>query len=602
MAKNKLKKEIKKLKKLVKKEAKKNKKKGNNMATIWDRIGGFGNYRYQVSITEPKDSEANETLNLVVFSQNFLNNMAAKLLPKAGGSEFQTHYRAVQIIIQGKKEWGDESRLVFTIPTLFFNFPQKVSTGRVDFDLREVAKISETHKEESMKIAENILTQFPLDYFRQLGFEVKVREGEIGSIHRHPGDFSFSSTDLDKNPKNPGVIYRQAEANDHIQVDSVLYMQTNNNVKLVTTQTRVVNVKPAADGGVDGTYARAKTIAMIKKDIEGEIEEVKTTKRINFNKFFTKDQVEDFVIGEHVKAFLNRFDRISEREAEEFLNQAAMVYKILFAKSYMPVDRNVPDRIEQAYAYNYANYSYLTSSTKTTGSTGSRTYDNNNREPNDFSVEEITEYLKIDPEIDQVDSISDGELQTFYWNCLKDPDTAIEIPLADGKIIIEEFSRASSVFKVIKKILTEDKNSTVTSFVSKGHKEDWDASVELQAGINCEGEIKDTQENDYPYVDTKIKEDLLCQEDIDIFKTIFKKEYGKEADFEAINEVIQNDDKLKKVIFMHPNIDAFEITSSDLSYGLTITKMEKEKYEILFEFPGGSYNYFVEVPGKDDAK
>jgi hypothetical protein len=60
----------------------------------------------------------------------------------------------------------------------------------------------------------------------------------------------------------------------------------NHHVKLVTTQTRVVTTKNLGlENGVEGQYAKAKTLTLILKDVDET--QVKRT-RVDFN-MFTKD-------------------------------------------------------------------------------------------------------------------------------------------------------------------------------------------------------------------------------------------------------------------------------------------------------------------------
>ncbi len=215
-------------------------------------------------ITKPEEGYTNQTLSVVLFSQKVLDEIAAECLPHAGGSEFQVHYRGLQIKIYDK---DNNNRLVFTIPTVFFNMPQTVSTASVEFVLDEIAAISEDTIPISDDIAKVIKRAFPTQYFKEKGFAVVFEEYEMGSLHRHPGNFGFSQTDYDNQVEDPGIIFRTLEAEDKVQVDSVMYIPSGT-VKLVTTETRVVNVKPSADGGIEGSYLHAPTISYIIKDKE----------------------------------------------------------------------------------------------------------------------------------------------------------------------------------------------------------------------------------------------------------------------------------------------------------------------------------------------
>ena len=245
----------------------KNKNKGNTSKyKSTSKKSGIMNkttsWRSPVAKTKPTIGKDPETLSIVLYRQSTLDEIAEICKPKAGESEFQVHYRGVQYIIQKPES---NKRIVFTIPTVFFNMPQKVTTASVDFNLDEVAAISNEIIPISDAIAEEIGKHFPLAFFKQLGFEVSARELEMGSIHRHPGDFGFSSTDLDNQVEKPGVIFRNRGCDDKIQTDSVMYLKTEG-VKIVVTETRTVTVKPLEDGGIEGHYLETPTISYVLQD------------------------------------------------------------------------------------------------------------------------------------------------------------------------------------------------------------------------------------------------------------------------------------------------------------------------------------------------
>jgi hypothetical protein len=235
------------------------KNKGKRMAKKKNKnIFGFGG----AAVTKPVVQDDPETLSVVLFKQSDLDKIAALCKPKAGGSEFQVHYRGAQFIIEHPDH---HRRIAFTIPTYYFNMPQKVTTAAVDFNLDEVAAISEKIAPISETMVQGIAAAFPMKFFEDHGFTVRVRELEMGSIHRHPGDFGFSATDLDNQVENPGVIFRNLKCDDKIQVDSVMYIPAAS-VKIVTTETRIVTVAPSDDDGIEGVYNEAPTISYILED------------------------------------------------------------------------------------------------------------------------------------------------------------------------------------------------------------------------------------------------------------------------------------------------------------------------------------------------
>jgi len=258
-------------------EAKKDVKKSKNstVSRIW-KNGGWTSVRE----TKPTTGRDDTLLNVVLFKQSTLDEIARICLPEAGGSEFQVHYRGLQLIFSSPTTGN---RLAVTIPTVFFNMPQKVTNAAVDFNLDEISEISKMVAPISEALANEYAKAFPIQFFKDGGFELEALETERGSIHRHPGNFGFSATDLDNQVKEPGVIFRNISAKDRIQVDSVMYIP-GQSVQLVTTETRVVNVEPVEDG-IEGTYETAATISYIWKD--------RVIKPIDFGEFFRKEEAKE---------------------------------------------------------------------------------------------------------------------------------------------------------------------------------------------------------------------------------------------------------------------------------------------------------------------
>ncbi len=284
--------------------------------------------------TIPETGMDSGLLSTVLFKQSTLNEIGAICLPTAGGSEFQVHYRCLQLVIS-KPEVNE--RLAVTIPTVFFNMPQKVSTASVDFNLNEVAEISEKVAPVSEALAEKYYKAFPIEFFKSLGYEIDARETEIGSMHRHPGAFGFSATDLDNKAENPGVIFRTVNTEDRIQVDSVMYIP-NNKVNIFTTETRVIDVKPVSDG-IEGTYFRTPTMSYILEDVEDAV--------VGFGSFFGRKEISKQEIS-----FKFNKDSIKDDypEMEEIMKNFIATLKAN-GEEYSPVLIIDPEMIEQEYSY-----------------------------------------------------------------------------------------------------------------------------------------------------------------------------------------------------------------------------------------------------------
>jgi len=304
--------------------------------------GGVKTYTYPVKKTlkKPIDTKRSDKLVFVFFDGKTLNTITEMCLPRAGTSEFQVHYRSLAVHIE-----KDGFEVVFSIPTSFYNFDQEVSTGSVDYELDDIDNEAEKVKEASNKVASDILTQIPFfGALKQMGYSVSFKEGNFGSIHRHPGRFGFSSIDLGKDPESPGVIYRQKNTKDFYQTDSVMYID-GTECEIYTTETRIVNLKPADDGGVDGDYCQTPTISIIKPEaVEGE------------------DKIgPEKVLGDVASDIFSKFHFVGAFGAEmKKYPMLEIILEMLYSMDYQPDISNVePNRIEQAYSYlKRGKYSY----------------------------------------------------------------------------------------------------------------------------------------------------------------------------------------------------------------------------------------------------
>jgi len=496
-----------KLTKAQKKAQKKQRKKEEKMAARFNLNGTrktwFGGGKHAAggykTIAKPSDGTDDKTLNIVLFKQSFLNNLANQCVPVAGGAEFQVHYRALQIIIT-KERIG---RIVYTIPTVFFNFNQTVTSGSVDYDLVEVDKISKELQPESMEVANQIAALFPKAFFEGNGFTVSFKEDEVGSIHRHPGDFSFSSIDLDNNPQHPGVIYRRGNASDLIQTDSVMYITGSagsQHVKLVTTQTRVVNVSLLNNGedGIKGSYNRAKTVALILKDTD-TAETIQQKISIDFNAFFNENEVQEITTPgmDTVKEdFLPRYDKIKEDEIQEVLENTAKIFKLIAVKVPAPITK-VDEKLIKSRGYgNYAGSGYgyqVYGNNRTIGNvrhydhvTGTWVDEEEEEEklPLKFDVLDFLKFKGLDKKDTKVTEIlADDVVKEMFWMCAGE-DEKVNFKLNDKLVIIEPVSKASQLLKVT--------YAGTSSYKAKSIFENNDVSEELKEA----GYINEEEEDD----------------------------------------------------------------------------------------------------------
>jgi len=595
-------KERKKLKKRIKKEKKMAKKNKGFVGKTWDSI----THSFKYNITKPTDGIANDTLNIVLYKQSFLNDIAKECLPEAKASEFQTHYRAVQFILTSKNP-EMKQRVVFTIPTVFFNFPQTVSSGSVKFDLRQVDQISNQMVDESRRIGQQVIEAFPTVYFQDLGFNVNAIETEVGSIHRHPGDFSFSQIDLDNDPTNPGVIYRQGNAVDLIQTDSVMYItggEVNPHVKIVTTETRVVDVQtlPDPDDGIEGTYKKAKTITMILKDSD-------TQEFIyDFKAFFMENAEESSTKIDSLANYRVVVDDIQEKDYKEFIDKVAMVFDIINKRGYSPMDRNIPKNITQSHThyagYNrYNGYGYNSDKSSTTKTSGYTGYKNAlETKPKNLNPDEVLEHL-YGKEIPKVSEVTPEDLKTMFWNATGDlkAGTGIRFNLSNGYLLVFAPSYAMGTQFQVRKYENMPDGSPArmpsTLYLGKGLEPDKyfiesddddvaDDVIDLKPEDDLAKIVLDQSEL-YEYnaaymvsnldaglvdLDSAQIQDLMDIEDT--FRTAFVKEYHSIATVPFIVEKFNDDGLVKVAQVMLPKYDRIHLVDELFgTVSLTITSI-----------------------------
>lgn len=204
-----------------------------------------------------KDRFDNNKLSLFLVNQSSLDAITAICQPVAQGSEFQIHYRALVVRIK-----SDTLEFILTIPTLFYNFKQSVSTSSVHYHLSDIDNVAKSLQNISHEKCNELLSLPIFHAIQSLPFDIDIYESNCGSIHRHPGRFGFSSIDLNKDPSDPGVVYRNKNATDFIQTDSIIYINTQAQTELFLSESRVVDVATDNDY-TSGSYTEIPTLSAI---------------------------------------------------------------------------------------------------------------------------------------------------------------------------------------------------------------------------------------------------------------------------------------------------------------------------------------------------
>lgn len=238
-------------------------------------------------VTQIKDSKSPKNQGIILISQQAMQDIYEKSGPLANSCEFQTHYWFLNLRYRAE----DNSILDIAIPTVYFNYTQKVSGARIDFEMKDVAEISaKVLPIHNMKVAEILKAPFikNLEYYFGITFE--KMSVDVGSIHKHPGSSkhqSFSVTDLCTIPADHGVVYPFGTCDN----------DKPNFAGIMALDSKVCNVAHyeyrTANGtlGTDISYVKGRCLAIMLND--------KADNRSIVEKFFKDEPEEKFKIKEN---------------------------------------------------------------------------------------------------------------------------------------------------------------------------------------------------------------------------------------------------------------------------------------------------------------
>ena len=183
--------------------------------------------------------------------------------PLAKNNEYQVHFWAINF----RARYTDNSIIDVTIPTVYFNYKQEVSSAHIDFEMSDVVTVSEKAAKLHHTIANRInSTSFATMLEQLLRTSIEVTSTDYNSIHRHPGSSkhqSFSSTDLKKDPDNHGIVYSLESGTDKPNFAGIMAIDSGV-CNLAHMEYRVVN----GEVYKDLTYQQSRCQAIIINDID----------------------------------------------------------------------------------------------------------------------------------------------------------------------------------------------------------------------------------------------------------------------------------------------------------------------------------------------
>lgn len=241
-------------------------------------------------VTQIKDSKSPKNQGIILISQQAMQDIYEKSGPLANSCEFQTHYWFLNLRYRAE----DNSILDIAIPTVYFNYTQKVSGARIDFEMKDVAEISaKVLPIHNMKVAEILKSSFFKNISDYFGVHFEKMSVDVGSIHKHPGSSkhqSFSGTDLCTTPADHGVVYPFGTCDN----------DKPNFAGIMALDSKVCNVAHyeyrTANGtlGKDMTYTKGRCLAIMLND--------KIDNRSIVEKMFKTEAEEEFKIKENNSA------------------------------------------------------------------------------------------------------------------------------------------------------------------------------------------------------------------------------------------------------------------------------------------------------------
>lgn len=200
---------------------------------------------------------------IVLLRQSDLQSIYEKSGPLAKNNEFQVHFWAINF----RARYADNSIIDITIPTVYFNYKQEVSSAHIDFEMSDVVTVSEKAAKLHHTIANRINnTSFATILEQLLRTSIEVTSTDYNSIHRHPGSSkhqSFSSTDLKKDPDNHGIVYSLESGTEKPNFAGIMAIDSGV-CNLAHMEYRVVN----GEVYKDLTYKQCRCHAIVLNDID----------------------------------------------------------------------------------------------------------------------------------------------------------------------------------------------------------------------------------------------------------------------------------------------------------------------------------------------
>lgn len=224
------------------------------------------------------DSKTSNYFGILMMNQENIESIRTKSGILANSNEYQVHYH--MLVARVKFPFEDSVEVLdIGIPTVYFNYAQKVNSAAIDFNIVDVTNVSNATKpiatmiQNQLFATENSLGSKIAAYFKNN--EISWEAHEYSNIHRHPGKLhSFSGTDLSTDPNDPGICFPLSKANGSPIFSSIITHQNKTVTTLGHTEYRIA-VGDLIDGN-EIAYYRGKSITLVKQDTPKPMSPLKT--------------------------------------------------------------------------------------------------------------------------------------------------------------------------------------------------------------------------------------------------------------------------------------------------------------------------------------
>lgn len=219
----------------------------------------------EVSKLNPiKDKVDLSNQGIILISGKTMEEIYKKSGPLASSNEFQVHYWFLNLRFRAE----DNSILDIAIPTTYFNYPQEVTSVHIDFELKDVVEMSKTVEPiHNMKVNELQETDIIPNIEKLFGVQFESMSEHSSSIHKHPGGSksqNFSTTDLKKSAKEPGVVFPIQEASEDMPSFAGIMALDSGVCNVAHYEYRTVNGKL----GEDITYKQGRCLALVTREVK----------------------------------------------------------------------------------------------------------------------------------------------------------------------------------------------------------------------------------------------------------------------------------------------------------------------------------------------